>query len=308
MSLSAAVLIFREGLEASLIVAIMLGYLRKIGRLDRQLSVWAGTLSAAALAVTFTILLQLIGAQFEDPAKAIYEGFTSLFAVTMLTSMIFWMSRQARYIKGSLEQSMKESMARGAIWGLFLVAFLTVAREGLETALFLSASAFQTSGFDTLVGGLVGLAAAIAVAWVVYVAGVRLQIRTFFKITTVLLVIFAAAILKSGIREFQDVGWLPALVDPIWNTSGIIPADSAVGQVLYTLVGYTPDPSLMQIIGYFGYLLAASLLLWGPRQRQQPIAVPQTTTATAGAAQIQAAAVGEEPIAEHASAKKPIAR
>ena len=156
MSFGAAVLTFREGLEAALIVAIMLGYLRKVGRMDYQWSVWGGALSAGLMAMLFTVGLQVMGAQFEYPAKGIYEGLTSLLAVGMLTYMIFWMSRQARYIKGSLEHSMKLSLAHGAAWGLFGLAFVTVIREGVETALFLSASAFQTSGFATLVGSIVG--------------------------------------------------------------------------------------------------------------------------------------------------------
>src|SRR5438270_2123628 len=141
MNIGAAVLTLREGLEGALILAIMLGYLRKVGRLDLKWSVWGGAISAAAMAVAFTVALQIIGAEFEDPAEAIYEGLTSLVAVSMLTYMIFWMSRQSRYIKGSLEHSMKSSIATGASWGLFALAFATVAREGVETALFLSASA-----------------------------------------------------------------------------------------------------------------------------------------------------------------------
>ncbi|MEO8284914.1 MAG: FTR1 family protein [Chloroflexota bacterium] len=286
MSLAAAVLIFREGLEAALIVAIMLGYLRKIGRLDKQFSVWAGTLSAAGLAIGFTVVLQLIGAQFDYPAKGIYEGFTSLFAVIMLTSMIFWMSRQARYIKGSLEQSMKTRLATGATWGLFLVAFLTVAREGLETALFLSASAFQTSGMETLIGGVVGLAMAVGVAIAIYVAGVHLNMRTFFKVTTVMLVVFAAAMFRYAIHEFEEVGWVPALVDNVWNTGQILPAGSTVGQILQALIGYVSSPSLIEVLGYFGYLAVASVLLWSPWKRQSPVQ-PQVAVASASSPAMQ---------------------
>jgi len=264
MNIGAAVLTFREGLEAALIIAIMLGYLRKVGRLDMQWSVWAGAISAAALAVAFTVVLQLIGAQFEDPAKAIYEGVTSLIAVAMLTGMIFWMARQARYIKGSLEHSMKERLANGAVWGLLALAFMTVAREGVETALFLSASAFQSSGSDTLVGGIVGLLVAAGVAWAVYVAGVRLQLRTFFKITSVLLVVFAAGILRYAIHEFEEIAWVPPIIEHVWNTDAWIPASSPVGSVLQALIGYTSQPSLMQLIGYFGYLLGVGWLVLRP--------------------------------------------
>src|SRR3954454_15353101 len=188
MNFGAAVLTFREGLEAALIIAIMLGYLKKVGRLEHRYAVWAGALSAASLAVACTVVLALLGNTFEDPAKAIYEGATSLLAVGILTYMIFWMSRHAPYIKGALEQSMKASFVGGAAWGLFGVAFLTVAREGVETALFLSASAFQTSGAATLFGGIVGLLLSIAAAYAVYIAGARLNLRLFFKIAGFMLV------------------------------------------------------------------------------------------------------------------------
>lgn len=279
MSLAAATLTFREGIEAALIIAIMLGYLRKMGRLNRKWSVWAGALTAVILAVAFTLILQLIGAQFEYPAKSIYEGATSLFAVAMLTYMIFWMSKQARNIKGALEHGMKESLAQGATWGLFGVAFLTVAREGVETALFLSASAFQSSGTDTLIGGIVGLAAALAVAWAVYGLGVRLQLRTFFKITSVLLVVFAASIMRSAIHEFEEVGFLPPLIDPVWDTGNWLPDGSGPGALLHALIGYTAKPSLLQLIGYISYLSAIALLLFRPGSKSPalvatPSAVP----------------------------------
>ena len=279
MNFGAAVLTFREGLEAALIVAIMLGYLRKVGRLDMQWSVWVGAISAAALAVVFTLVLQMIGAQFDYPAKGIYEGVTSLLAVTMLTSMILWMARQARYIKGSLEHSMKDRLAQGAVWGLLALAFMTVAREGVETALFLSASAFQSSGIETLVGGVVGLLLSGVVAWAVYVAGVRLQLRTFFKVTSILLVVFGAAILRYAIHEFEEVGWVPPIVEAVWNTGQWVPTSSPLGSVLQALIGYTSRPSLMQLIGYFGYLLVFGWLVVrpsAPRQTSQPQAAPAT--------------------------------
>ncbi|MEA2574896.1 MAG: high-affinity iron transporter [Chloroflexia bacterium] len=280
MNFGAAVLTFREGLEAALIAAIMLGYLRKVGRLDMQWSVWAGAISAGALAVGFTLVLQLIGAQFDYPAKGVYEGVTSLLAVVMLTSMILWMARQARYIKGSLEHSMKDRLAQGAVWGLLALAFMTVAREGVETALFLSASAFQSSGMDTLVGGIMGLLVSGVVAWAVYVAGVRLQLRTFFKVTSILLVIFGAAILRYAIHEFEEVNWLPPLVEPVWNTGEWVPTSSVLGSVLQALIGYTSRPSLMQLIGYFGYLMAFGWLVVRP-VAARPTGQPQTVAAPA---------------------------
>jgi high-affinity iron transporter len=310
MSFGAAVLTFREGLEAALIVAIMLGYLRKVGRMDYQWSVWGGALSAGLMAMLFTVGLQVMGAQFEYPAKGIYEGLTSLLAVGMLTYMIFWMSRQARYIKGSLEHSMKLSLAHGAAWGLFGLAFVTVIREGVETALFLSASAFQTSGFATLVGSIVGLAAAMALAWAIYVAGVHIQLRTFFKVTAVLLVIFAAAILRYAIHEFEEVGWLPPVIEHVWDTGQWIPGGSVPGALLQALVGYTSRPSLLQIIGYSGYLLVVGFLLLRPRPevRTAPavsVPAPDSPAPIAPMSQSEAEVVeaGANPQARHHSAQ-----
>ncbi len=278
MSFGAAVLTFREGLEAALIVAIMLGYLRKVGRLDMRMPVWAGALSAALLAIGFTLTLQILGQDFEYPAKGIYEGVTSLVAVVILTYMSLWMARQARYIKGSLEHSMKERLVQSAGWGLFGLAFMTVAREGVETALFLSASAFQTSGAAILISGLAGLAVALGVAWAVYVAGVRLQLRTFFKVAAVLLVIFGAAILRYAVHEFEEVGWLPPLIDQVWNTGGIVATSSPLGSVLQALLGYTSQPSLLQVIAYFGYLGIVGYFLLRPAKQTaistQPIVAP----------------------------------
>jgi high-affinity iron transporter len=276
MNFGAAVLMFREGLEAALIVAIMLGYLKKVGRIEHRFAVWGGALSAAAAAAAFAVLLNVLGNTFEDPAKAIYEGGTAFLAVGMLTYMVFWMSKNARYIKGSLEQSMNSSFVKGASWGLFGLAFLTVAREGVETALFLSASAFQTSAAATLVGSASGLVLSIAIAYAVYIAGARLNLRLFFKVAGVLLVVFGAALFRFGISEFQDIGWVPPIINHFWNTAQWIASESPLGTVLQALVGYTASPSLTEIIGYTGYLVVMLTLISLPPRKQ--VSAPAGTT------------------------------
>ncbi|HET8630944.1 MAG TPA: FTR1 family protein [Thermomicrobiales bacterium] len=284
MSIAAAVLIFREGLEAALIVAILLGYLRKLGQGRRGVGVWAGVGLAVALTLGFAVTLQLVGAAFDYPAKGIYEGVTSLAAVAMLTGMIFWMTRQARRMKGSLERGVDAALAGGGTLALFGLAFLTVAREGLETGLFLSAATFASSGVDIVAGGLVGLAAAVAAAWLMYHVGVRLDLRTFFRVTSVLLVVFGAAILRYAVHEFEEVNLLPPLIERVWNTGGMLPDKTGVGAVLSALVGYTAKPSLLQLIAYGGYLLgvgAVALRLSRPR--------PVAATTAASAAQAQRA-------------------
>lgn len=256
MSIAAAVLMFREGLEAALIVAIILGYLRKLGRDAAGRSVWAGVGLAAVLTLGFAVGLQLVGAAFDYPAKGVYEGVTGLLAVAMLTGMVFWMSRQARQIKGSLERGVDAALAGGGSIALFSLAFFSVAREGLETGLFLSAAAFASSGMAIVGGGIVGLGAAIVVGVLMYRVGVRLNLRTFFRVTSVLLIVFGAAILRYAVHEFEEVGLVPPLIDRVWNTGQLLPDGTGAGAVLSALVGYTSKPSLLQLLAYLGYLLA----------------------------------------------------
>lgn len=272
---AAAVLTFREGLEAALIIAIVLTYLRRTGRTERSGQVWAGAGTAALLTAVFITVLQLIGASFTYPAQGIYEGVTSLLAVAMVTSMTFWMARHGRQIKRELEREVEQSVegeraTRGA-WlpglGLFGVAFLAVGREGIETGLFLAAAAFASTGLATLIGGLAGLALAGVIAWLIYVAGLRLNLGLFFRIAGVLLIFFGAAMLRYAVQEFEEVGLVPPLVERVWNTGGWLPDSTGAGAVLAALLGYTAHPSLAQLLAYAGYFGAVVLALAWPSLR-----------------------------------------
>jgi len=283
MSVAAAVLIFREGLEAVLIVAILLGYLRKMRQEMLARGVWLGVGLAVALTLGFSLALQAVGASFDYPAKGIYEGATSLLAVAMLTGMVFWMTRQARHMQGELERGVDAALVGGGSLALFSLAFFSVAREGLETGLFLSAAAFASSGAATITGGLVGLAAAIVSGWLIYRAGVRLNLRLFFRATSILLIIFGAAILRYAVHEFEEVGLLPALVERVWNTGGVLPDGDGLGAILGAVVGYTSKPSLMQLLAYGGYLVgigAAAIVLSRPgADAARPTSAPAARTA-----------------------------
>ena len=275
MNVAAGVLTFREGLEAALIIAILLTYLRRTGRARYAGQVWAGAGAAALLTAGFVVVLQVLGAEFEDPAEAIYEGVTSLLAVVMVTSMTFWMARHGRQLKRTLEQEVQEAVSAGGAdagwrrrWGIFGVAFLAVAREGIETGLFLAAAAFASSGAQTLTGGLVGLLVAATIAWCVYAAGVRLDLRLFFRVAGVLLIFFGAAMLSHAVHEFEEVGLVPPLMEQVWNTGAWLPDEGGLGAILSALVGYTAQPSLAQILAYAAYFLAVVLALAWPSLRR----------------------------------------
>lgn len=280
MNVGAAVLTFREGLEAALIVAILLGYLRKVGRPDVGRYVWLGAAGAVAVTIGFVGLLQIIGAEFEYPAKGIFEGVTGVLAVAMVTYMTFWMARQGRQMKGHLESGVRASLAEGGRWGLFTLVFLAVIREGIETGLFLSAATFASSGTQTLIGGVVGLAIAIAVAVAIYAGGVRLNLGRFFQIAGILLVVFGAAMLRYSVQEFEEVGLIPPMIERLWNTGPTLPEGTGIGAVLQALVGYTSKPSLSQLLAFISYYLIVGVALWRPWRRSTPAGnVARTTTA-----------------------------
>jgi high-affinity iron transporter len=279
MNVGAAVLTFREGLEAALIVAILLTYLRKIGRPDAGRYVWIGAGAAVALTIGFVGLLQIIGAEFRYPEKGIFEGVTGVLAVAMVTYMTFWMSRQGRQMKGHLESGVRASLAEGGRWGLFTLVFLAVIREGIETGLFLSAATFASSGTETLVGGIAGLVVAVAIAIAIYAGGVRLNMGRFFQIAGLLLVVFGAAMLRYSVHEFEEVGLIPPMIERVWYTGRELPEGTGLGAVLQGLVGYTSKPSLSQLIAFTGYYLIIGLALWRPWRRTPSTGTVTQTTA-----------------------------
>jgi high-affinity iron transporter len=251
-------LTLREGLEAALIVGIVFGYLRKIDRMQYARTAWAGVVSAALLSAALAVGIMAVGAELTGRAEQLFEGTTMLLAVTVLTWMIFWMRSQAQHMKAQLEGKLQKAVAAGvsgAAWGLFAMTFIAVFREGVETALLLGAAAFQTNGMDTLIGAVTGLAMAAVIGYAVYASTARLNVRLFFDVTSLLLLVFAAGLFMHGVHEFQEAGLLPEIVADVWDTSALISKESVPGQFLRTLVGYTPKPSLVEVLAYVGYWL-----------------------------------------------------
>ncbi|MEO8396512.1 MAG: iron uptake transporter permease EfeU [Chloroflexota bacterium] len=273
--IAAGIIAFREGLEAALIIGIVLGYLSKIGRNDKKRLAWAGVAAAVILSLVIALAIQAVGAELDGPAEPVFEGLTMFVAVIMLTWMIVWMRWQARSLKSNLEYELQSALSNGQGRALFLATFVAVFREGIETALFLSAAAFATDGFDTLVGGIVGLVIAALVGYLLYGATVRLNLRTFFNVTSVLLLVFAAGMFARGIGEFQEVGLLPVISEHVYDLSALVSADTTLGQVLEALVGYNPSPSLLQVIGYWAYWgLALFGVPWLVNRRIEQADVP----------------------------------
>lgn len=255
LNLGSALITFREGLEAALIVGIVLGYLTRIGQGHQRRHAWAGVLLASIVSILLAAGLSLVGANLESPYEQIFEGTTMLAAVAVLTWMIFWMRYQGRFIKRTLEKQVQSAVTFGAVWGIFSLTFFAVVREGVETALFLSASAFAADGLGTFLGAVLGLVAAIAVGYAIYAMSAHLDLRMFFDVTSVLLLVFAAGLFAHGIHEFQEIGWLPVLTTQAWNIESFLSNDSTIGSFLRALVGYNDSPSILEVIAYGAYWL-----------------------------------------------------
>jgi high-affinity iron transporter len=265
--LASFLLALREGLEAALIIGIVLGALRKLQRNDLATTVWAGVGSAIFVSFAAGIGLYAIGVELDGQAEQIFEGLTMLLAAGVLTWMIFWMNRQSRSIKSDLEQGVNRTLLATDKRGLFWLAFLAVVREGIELALFLTAATFASSTVSTVVGALLGLGTAVLLGWILFATTVRLDLRRFFQITGILLILFAAGLVAHGVHELVEAGLLPALIDPVWGINTLIPETSFVGMILKTLFGYNANPTLMEMLAYFGYLIAVGISLRSANKR-----------------------------------------
>jgi high-affinity iron transporter len=253
----------REGLEIALIIGIVLGALRKVHRSDLKRVVWSGVLSATVISAITAFILHSMGAAFEGPAEQIFEGFTMLLAAGVLTWMIFWMSRQSRHIKSDLEAGVRRAILKTGKRALFLLALVAVLREGIELSLFITAAAMAAGTQQTLWGTLIGLSASIVIGWLLFATTVRLNLSQFFRVTGVLLILFAAGLVAHGVHEFNEVGWIPSIIEHVWNTNFILDENSVTGQMLQALFGYNGNPSLTEVLAYAGYFIAILLgLRW----------------------------------------------
>ena len=207
--MGAGLVMLREGFEASLIVGIVLAFLNRTGRRDAFAPVWIGAGFAALLSVLTGALLFVVGAELEGRAEMLFEGTAMLVAAGLLTWMIFWMRRQARFIKKDLEHQVEHALAAGSSFGLALVVFVGVLREGVETALFLFGTFEGSNRLVAATGAAIGLAGAITLGYLFYRGASRLDLRKFFTVTSVLLLAFAAWLLAQGLHELSEAGVFP---------------------------------------------------------------------------------------------------
>jgi high-affinity iron transporter len=246
----------REGLEAGLILAIVLSYLARTNQRQHWRPVWLGAAAAFLASLTLGGILELTTTSLSGAALEAFEGSAMLFAVAVLTGMIFWMKRQAATIGRELRARVDAALRSGSALALGLLSFTAVGREGLETVLFLFAgSGAADDTFAYWFGAGAGLAIAAAIAYVVYAGSARLPLGAFFNITGALLMVLAAGLLVNGLKELHEIGAVPNLGPRLWDTYHVIADNSDFGRFLSTIFGYDSSPFLGLVIAYGAYLV-----------------------------------------------------
>lgn len=279
-------IMLREGLEITLIVAILLTYLHRIGRRDRTGAVWGGVIAATAVCVVAAVLFNWFIGSFEgSSAEPWIEGILALTAAAVLTFMIFWMRGHARGMAGELHSKLDRVVERGSM-AVALLAFVAVVREGFEAVLFLigAQEAGQTTGWDTVVGGLIGLAISIVIGIVIYGYGHRIDLRKFFTITGALLIVFAAGLFATAVFELVEAMRIEALEgSSLWTIQSGPLATGWVYDFLQGLFGWTPnEASPLRVVSYFVYLLPVGyLFFFGGRAARTPSAKTRTPAVSA---------------------------
>jgi high-affinity iron transporter len=263
---AAFLITLREGLEGALLVSILLAYLNAIGRRDQHRVVWAGVAAAIAGSVVAGAIIFLVAGQLSHTAAEVFEGVVSYLAVGVLTWMIFWMRRNAIKIKGDLQEKVDIAVATGSGFALGLLAFLAVGREGLETALFLFTAwgaGSEASPLLTLVGALLGLAVAVGLGIALYQGGIRLNLRTFFRVTGALILVVAASLLVYGTHELLEVGAFRFL-EGTWLLAEAGAVSVPMSVINRVVVGLGGSPTWLEFGLWLTYLVVTGYLFFRP--------------------------------------------
>ncbi|MGW2152610.1 iron uptake transporter permease EfeU [Nonomuraea sp. NPDC001699] len=268
----------REGLEATLVVSVLIAFLVKSDRKDKLPQVWTGVAAAIALSVGFGALLTFTAANLGHTGQELFDAITSLLAVVFVTWMIFWMRRTARALSGELRGKLTDALQMGSL-AVVVMAFLAVAREGLETALlFFAAVRGATATAEPLIGIALGLLTSVVIGWGLYKSALKINLTKFFTWTGLLLILVAAGIFKYGMHDLQEANILPGLSTYAFDISAALPADSWYGALLSGMLNITPQPSVVEAVAWIVYLVPTLLFFLLPQR------VKTTPAATAPAA------------------------
>ncbi len=262
------VITFRETLEAALIVGIILSYLVRIKKIKYNNVVYFGVFSGIFASLLGALLFISIKGDFTGRLEQIFEATMMLVGAFLLTTMIFWMMKQ-KHIAKELEKRVAEEISETHRFGLFFLVFISIFREGIETVIFLGASSILSSN-NTLFGAILGILAAIFLGYLIFVGTKKINLKIFFNITSILLILFSAGLVSHAIHELQEVNVFPVLDEHIWDINPKVLIDGSypllhengyIGGTLKGLFGYDGDPSFLEVVGYLIYIILVLALL-----------------------------------------------
>ncbi|GAF72947.1 unnamed protein product, partial [marine sediment metagenome] len=219
--------------------------------------------------------LNYLGMEFEGQFEEVFEGIAMLLAAAILTWMILWMQRKGGEIQQDIETRTAHATLNQGGSAILILAFLAVFREGIELALFLMAARMASDPISVLIGATLGLGGAILLGWMIFATTRRLNLRHFFQITNVLLLLFAAGLVAHGVHEFNEAGWVPSIVENVWDINHLLSDKSEIGGILKALFGYNGNPSLTEVIAYLGYFtILGTILIKNQRKQLNSKALP----------------------------------
>lgn len=281
--LATLVIGLREGLEAALIVGIIAAFLRNNGK--SLVPMWLGVALAVLLSIAVGVSLDLVEQVLPQAAQEGMEAVIGAIAIGFVTSMIAWMNAHARDMKRQIEAEAAAALSQAGTFALASMAFLAVLKEGFETSVFLLAtfSAAQ-SPLLAAAGAIIGLLLSVVIGWGIYVGGVRLNLSRFFRFTSAFLILVAAGLVITSLRSAHEAGWLNAGQQQTLNLSWLVAPGSIQSALITGVLGIPADPRLIEVIGWFAYLVPVALLLYWPRPQQpQPMKTARLQFAIAGA-------------------------
>ena len=286
----------REGVESALIVAIVLAYVVRTGNGRHIPTIWLGAGSAAIVSLAIGLLIFSTVGSFAEPYEQLFEGSTMLLAAAVVTWMLFWMRRQSMHLRGELHAAVDKVLSTGGAWGLAILAFTAVIREGVETALFLAGQATsvipgaaipgkgigswdQGGAASVLVGAILGLAGAVTIGWGFYRGSHRIDLRRFFRWTGIALVFIAAGLLSHAVHELLEVAEIAGVAivgsQTAFDISGFLSHEQGIGQFLRAIFGYSASPEVLTLVVHVTYLVGVLAFYLRPVRVAAPPATPR---------------------------------
>ena len=246
----------RETLEASLVVGIVLAYLNKTNNQNYKKTVYYGIVVGILTSIIAAFIFMFFAGGFEGKTEEIFEGITMLIGAFLLTTMILWMMRQrhiAKEIEGKVERHLMNTRPLFSHIGIFMLIFVAIIREGVETVIFLNAVNYATG--INFIGGTLGIIAAIIAGYLFFVSTKKINLKKLFNLSSILLILFAAGLVAHGVHEFEEAGVVSGIITPLFDINHILNEKGLIGGFLKGLFGYNGNPSLLEVIFYVSYLL-----------------------------------------------------